>query len=147
MRLEVELPPFAAIIEALENFDLEGPAQDAVEETTALLLNRTRKRYLDQESPDGVAWEPSFSAFFRSFTGRDGGTLFDTGTLFHSIQLYEVAPLQMAIGTDVPYGRYHQEGTGTLPVRQFLGFSEDDMSLAMKVFLSTYQEAFDALGN
>lgn len=146
-RLEVVVPNFGTLISALQAFDLEDPAQEAIEESTSILLNRTRKRFLAQNDPEGTAWEPSFAAFVRSFTGRGGGTLFDTGTLFHSIQLYEVSPLEQGIGTDVAYGVYHQEGTEKLPQRMFLGFSDEDQSLAMAVFISKYKEAFDAIGN
>lgn len=85
----------------------------------AALLNRTRTRYLREVDPDEVAWLPSKAALRRRLLGGTG-TLFKTGTLFHSIQLHKLGPFDRAISTDVPYAKYNQ------PVRQFLGFSQDD---------------------
>lgn len=116
--------------------------REGVTESTALLLNRTRRNFLEQVNPFGEYWEPSFAAFRRSFTGRGGGTLFDTGTLFHSIQAHSVSPTEGAISTDVDYGVFHQYGTNKMPQRQFLGFSEEDASLALRVFIRKLEEAF-----
>ena len=143
MRLEISLSglsdgKFADFYES----DVANALEEGVSEAGAIILNRIRKRFLAQESPDGVPWEPSFAAFKRSFSGRDGGTLFDTGTLFHSIQLFSVSPLEKAIATDVPYAPYHQYGVGKLPVREFLGFSDDDFALASAVLLKKIKEAF-----
>jgi phage virion morphogenesis protein len=123
-------------IEAIISVDkIEGAAREALSEATALILNRIRKAFLAQEDPDGIPWEPSFAAFKRSFTGRGGGTLYDTGNLFHSIQQYTISPLEQAIGTDVPYGQFHQYGTMKMPKREFLGFNEDDERLALNVMI------------
>lgn len=70
-----------------------------------------------------------------------GGTLFDTGTLFHSIQLYSVDPFEMSIASDVPYGVFHNEGTDVLPRREFMGFSKEDEDLAVRVLMKKLEEA------
>jgi phage gpG-like protein len=72
--------------------------------------------------------------------GVGGGTLFDTGTLFHSIQLYSISPLEMQIGTDVPYGIYHQFGTKLLPIREFLGFNDEDADLMNDVMVRRIED-------
>ena len=132
--------------DTLHELGLRGAVEHGLEEATALLLNRVRTRYLRQENAEGEAWEPSRAAFRRSFgIGRQGGgTLFDTGNLFHSIQIYPgIDPLQYAIGTDVPYGSKHQYGVGSLPVREFLGFNDGDAKLARSVLLKRINEALE----
>jgi phage gpG-like protein len=117
-----------------------GASKDALDEATALILNRIRSRFLSQDSAEGVAWEPSYAAFYRSMTGRGGGTLFDTGKLFHSIQLFSVSPTENAIGTDIPYAIFHQFGTVNLPVREFLAFNQEDEDLAYAVLSKKLKE-------
>jgi phage gpG-like protein len=137
--LHIELD-ISEVLELLSVSNIEAKASEAISESTAIILNRIRQRFLAQVSPDLEPWEPSFAAFKRSFSGRDGGTLFDTGTLFHSIQLYSVSPLEQAIGTDVPYGKFHQFGTSKLPVREFLGFNPEDEKIALNVMLRKIKE-------
>lgn len=140
MRLSISLSGIDELVNKLAGGAIEEGVREAVTESTALLLNRTRKRFLDQVAPDGTTWEPSYAAFLRSFNGRGGGTLYDTGTLFQSIQLYSVSPTEGAIGTDVPYAKYHQFGIGQ-ERREFLGFSAEDEDLALKVLFKKISEA------
>lgn len=109
---------------------------EALEDAATVILNRIRTRFLNETDPDGMRWPPSQAALKR--TG--GGTLFDTGRLFHSIQLFRRSNNEIAIATDVDYGVYHQFGTATLPQRQFLGFSDDDVEVAGQVFESRLME-------
>jgi phage gpG-like protein len=140
--IRVGVEGFGELAKELLGDTITEAAQEAVTESTALMLNRIRARFLEQVAPDGSHWEPSYAAFERSFNGRGGGTLFDTGTLFHSIQLYSVSPLEGAIGTDVPYAGMHNSGGGYLPKREFLGFSDEDESLALSVFMRKIEKAF-----
>ena len=134
MRLSISVQGIDELLAKLSDGTVQKGTEHAHEEALALLLNRTRQRFLDQVAPDGTHWEPSYAAFLRSFNGRGGGTLFDTGTLFHSIQLYSISPTEGAIGTDVAYAKYHQFGEGDMH-REFLGFSEEDENLALNVLL------------
>lgn len=111
--------------------------RDILDESTAVLLSRIRQRFLAEEDPDGVPWIPSRASQLRS----GGGTLFDTGRLFHSIQLYAVDAESRAIGTDVFYGRFHQFGTVKLPQRQFLGFSDEDATVVEGLIIKRVREA------
>jgi phage gpG-like protein len=98
-----------------------------LDEGAGVLFNRTRTRFLEAIDPDGVAWPVSGAAQERESRGRGGATLYDTGKLFESLQLYPgEQPGEREIGTDVPYGIFHQYGTGRLPIRMFLGFGEED---------------------
>lgn len=125
-------------LNTLVNLDVEG----ILDEAEAILLNRTRTRFLAETDPDGVAWEPSGAGLARRAKGGTG-TLFDTGTLFHSIQAYATGPNERAIGTDVPYGPKHQYGDGELPARVFLGFSKDDLTVMERLVMLRVQKALE----
>lgn len=92
----------------------------------AILLNRIRARFLRQESTEGDVWIESRAAKRRKATGRGGGTLFDTGKLFHSIHLVRSAPNERKIITNVVYAEKHQLGLEGMPKREFLGISGED---------------------
>ncbi len=119
-----------------------------VDQIAAVLLSRTRQRFRDQVDPDGSPWTPSAAAALRASgvaTGTDrspggflgGFTLFESGALFNSIQLFNPGtPGVRSIGTDVNYGLFHQLGfrnarTGRQePARPFLGFGAEDVQVA-----------------
>lgn len=111
-----------------------------LDEGAAVIYNRMRARFLMEQAPDGTKWPPSHAALRRAASGRGGGTLFDTGKLFRSIQLYAESPTSRAIGTNVttptgyPYGIAHQFGIGW-PVRQFLGFAAEDLDVMSQVIV------------
>lgn len=112
-----------------------------LDEGAAVIYNRMRARFLTETDPLGNRWPPSKAALRRARTGRGGGTLFDTGKLFRSIQLYAQSPTTRAIGTNVtsptgfPYAEKHQFGIG-FPQRQFLGFNDEDLSTMQQVILN-----------
>lgn len=107
----------------------------ALDEVGAILLNRIRTRFLEQVDTDGVPWVPSKAAQRRA-SGSGGGTLFDTGALFNSIQLFNRGPGTRAIATDVSYAPKHQFGLDGNPRREFLGFSDEDVNTANEFILS-----------
>lgn len=111
-----------------------------LDEAAALLLNRIRTNFLRQTAPDGTKWIESAAARYRDETGRGGGTLFDSGDLFHSIQLFSVSPTERSIASDVPYGPHHNFGEGQ-ELREFMGFAELDGQLAERLVLKRFQEA------
>jgi phage gpG-like protein len=120
-----------------------------LDEGAAVIYNRMRSRFLAETDPQGVKWPPSQAALRRARSGRGGGTLFDTGKLFRSIQLYADGPNTRAIGTNVtspsgfPYAEKHQFGIG-FPQRQFLGFGFDDLDVMRKVILRRVAKGIQA---
>lgn len=97
----------------------------------AILLANTKKRFLDQIDPSGSPWPVSYASIQRFAAGWGGGTLFDSGTLFHNIELRKPGPLTRAIYVpdDVHYAAIHQYGLGIHPERAFLGFSTEDVAV------------------
>jgi len=77
----------------------------------------------------------SQAALRRARSGRGGGTLFDTGRLFRSIQLFAESATTRSIGTNVtspqgfPYAQKHQFGLGGMVARPFLGFATEDLDM------------------
>lgn len=104
-----------------------------LDEAGAFLLNVMRQRYRAEVNPDNEKWVPSKAAIRESRR-----TLFDTGRLFHSIQLYATGQNERAIGTDVPYAKYHQNPVSGIK-RQFLGFNENDAELTERLLIRRIQ--------
>lgn len=100
-----------------------------LDEAGAFLLNRIRTRYLAEMDPTDTPWIPSQAAIERRRHGGTG-TLYDTGRLFHSIQLATVDDTRV-ISTDVPYGPQHQLGDPAHGIiqRMYLGFSDGDVDI------------------
>lgn len=96
------------------------------DECTAIILNRIRSRYLDEMGPTG-RWTPSDAGLRRRAAGGTG-TLFDTGTLFHSIQAAKDGDGVRRFATDVPYAKHHQRGKGKM-FRPFLYYLQDDLTV------------------
>lgn len=112
-----------------------------LDEASALLLNRIRTRFLAETDPAGKKWLPSKASLRRAKSGRGGGTLYDTGRLFQSIQLARVGENQRRIGTDVYYAGWVNYGTVRLPRRIFMDFNEDDIGLVVKLIEKRIEKA------
>lgn len=121
--------------------------QAILDEGAAVLLHHTLTRFLAEQTPEGEKWPPSKAAMERSARGIGGGTLFDIGKMFRSIQLSSEGPNARAIGTDAtsptgfPYPLVHQYGLAGFPVRTFLGFSAEDVGLMSDVVLNRIKTA------
>ena len=126
MIFEIELASFSIIDNLIKKTKKATRTQPIYDAASALMLNRIRTRFIDTESTDGEKWVESKAARQRARRGRGGGTLFDTGRLFHSIQPTQRKD-ELAIGTSVAYGARHQFGDGVIQ-REFLGFSDEDIS-------------------
>lgn len=141
-RLEIEISGSEEVFKQLQN--VQGLLIDPtaiLDEAAALILNRMRRNFLTQTAPDGTKWPESAAARRRAETGRGGGTLFDTGQLFRSIQLFSIGPNERSIATDVEYAPIHNYGTAKMIARVFMGFSEADAALAQGVALKKIKEA------
>ncbi len=92
-------------------------------------------------NPWGGAWE-SWSDSTRKYRERKGnaglGLLFDEGDLLASIHFAVEGP-SVAIGSDLDYARYIQEGTEDMPAREFLGWSPDMLPFYEQLFATYIQ--------
>jgi phage virion morphogenesis protein len=117
---------FPEIKRKLDKLNLATDSEEALDAAGAYLLNQIKTRFLRQEATDGSTWPVSQGSIFRKKSGRDGGTLFDKGKLFESIELRRGGPGVRIIGTDVSYAPDHQFGLNGNPKREFLGISNED---------------------
>jgi len=123
----IDIQGMDAIAAAIEDFADEVLKPALYDTIAASQLDRIRKRFLAETDPNEKPWPKSKAALDRAASGRDGGTLFDTGKLFHSISVAIPSKNKRRIKTNIPYAIYHQEGTKKLPQRAFLGFSASDI--------------------
>jgi len=93
-------------------------------DTSALLdilanntVNYFKIETFDKEAFDGKKWKP-----LKNPTGRR--KLVKTGRLRQSIRVLSKTKASRRIGTDVPYGVYHNDGTKYIPQRKFMGKSK-----------------------
>lgn len=111
---------------------LNGNLTPLMQAIGSVLEGSTRQRFADKQSPNGVAWAVLMPSTVKAKNGRSN-ILVDSGDLIRSITFHATSD-SVVIGTDRPYGKYHQTGTkkanGTtkMVARPFLGLSEDDKS-------------------
>ena len=140
--IEITLDGIKEVREKLAKLEASLDPTEILDEAEALLLNRIRTRFLAETDPDGNKWPESKAAKKRRASGGTG-TLFDTGTLFRSLQAYAKGLDERAIGTDVPYAPFLQFGTDKLPARVFLGIGEEDLMLVERLVLLRIEEAVE----
>lgn len=139
--LKIDLKKLAPIVDIEDTLDQAG----------AVLINRIRARFLAERDPNGQKWEPSLAGALRKARGGPG-TLFDTGTLFHSIHVYDRGTQARTITVD-PAARNKKTGDRVAdyakklqnqsPRRIFLGFSTDDADIVEKIFLERLDDSLD----
>lgn len=119
---------------------IEKQAQRAMDEAAASILQRLRETFREEVDPMGVPWVPSKAGMKRKALGT-GQTLFDTGTLWRSIQLAteETTPEQRVIKTDVPYASYLQNSK-SVP-RVFLAVGKEHVDTMEEIFIFRMGEA------
>jgi phage gpG-like protein len=95
-------------------------AQEAIQ-------HRIRETKVDPESTPWSPWMPSTEAHRRHKGNAGQGLLWDEGTLLNSIR-FAHSGNDVAIGTDVSYAGYLQDGTSHMAARPFLGWSDRDIT-------------------
>lgn len=124
--LKIGLQGIEKLNKIADGLEADANIQAILDEGAAVVYNHIRTRFLQMMAPDGTPWPVSKAALRRQRKNLGGGTLFDKGNLFRSLQLYAPDGDSRAIGTDVSYAKFHQFGTIHLPKRVFLGFGQDD---------------------
>jgi len=136
-----------ALEKAIKSLDAAMDTRQILDQGAAILFNRIRTRFLQEIDPEGVKWPPSKAALWRHAHDKGGGTLFDTGKLFHSLQLFAESPTSRSIGTNAtsdkgfPYPIVHQFGLGQVR-REFLGFGDADVKLMSEFVVKRIVEEF-----
>lgn len=144
LRIEIKLGGLGTLLQRLRGLRRALDTTAILDEVGAMLLNRIRTRFLAMISSDGERWSPSQAAIERQKHGGTG-TLFRTGHLFRSVQLTASGEDFRVIGTDVPYGKFHQFGTRFLPRRSFMGVNDDDALLAERLLENRVRRFVDAV--
>lgn len=109
---------------------LNGNLTPLMQAIGSVLEGSTRQRFADKQSPNGVAWAVLMPSTVKAKNGRSN-ILVDSGDLIRSIT-FHASNDSVVIGTDRPYGKYHQTGTkkanGTtkMVARPWLGLSQQD---------------------
>jgi len=133
MARDIEIT-FVGLTDLFKKLDLMTDSQRTKQTITdavgASTLDRIRKHFLDEQDPEGKPWIPSTFGLRRKESGEGGGTLFDTGALFHSIQFARKTDTVGEIATDVPYAAKHHFGEGGEIERPFMGVTRDDADTA-----------------
>ncbi len=141
----------AALVRLQRALPLGGDMTPAFSGIGRVFKTGTQLRFRRERSPEGVPWAPSLRVL------RDGGqTLSLTRRLRNSIT-FVAGHDQVEIGTNVVYGRVHQEGgyagraSGKAgPVRRpkivarpFLGASGEDIAEAVAVLNDHFDRAWN----
>lgn len=121
---------------------LGGYQDDLLEELGDYLVRSVSERIKDtKENPFGRDWQEWATGTRRQREKKGNvaqGLLWDSGDLLRSIKA-EIRPSQVAVGSQLAYAEWLQEGTEHMPSREFLGFSNADLEA-----IDTITESFIA---
>jgi phage gpG-like protein len=139
--LTVDYSGFSGIFSTLEQLQSTPLATEVADAASAAFYRRLKWRFLQKLDSSGTKWPVSEAALIRAAKGIGGGTLYDTGNLYKSIQLYSISPTERSIGTDVEYAGWMNDGTRHPfnPPREFMGVGEDDITLVRAVVTKVLQ--------
>lgn len=128
--VSVDLSP---VVKAVEGFGLKIDWLPLHRKVAVLMATSTKKNFERSSAPDGTPWPP-LKRGQRKPLIKSGALMAAATSAFAAGRsrgddfVYEV---------DTPYGSFHQEGTRTIPKREFLGVSED-MGLALSRMASEH---------
>lgn len=126
---------FAAASAALDD------ARPAFHEMVDLLVDWERRQFDSQGAYASGGWSPlaPSTVAAKAALGYDPRILHRTGRLRESLavrggagQEVQIHPQWMVFRSTVPYGVYHQQGTGNLPVRKPFELREADRRAIMR---------------
>lgn len=109
------------------------------------IIGGINRGFLTQTAPDGEKWQDLSESYAKrkniKWAGRS--ILIASSDLFNSLvygdkgNLYIMEPKKLSYGTVIPYMIYHMEGTSKMPIRQALGFSQNQIQ-AFRTLISSY---------
>lgn len=130
---------------------------DIADQAATMILDRIRKRFLDERDPTARFWPESQSAKIRRAGGKTyspitkrhysgTGTLFESGTLFNSIYMAKNGRNQRKISFDqtkAPHGVDHQLGLNGQIRRPFIGYNKTDLRDMRALAVALVQKRFE----
>lgn len=110
-----------ALVKKIENLT------PALHEIGQLMVASTDENFQKEQNIYGVKWKANTPATlqYKASRGFIMKVLQRRGMLRSSIQ-YRIEGDKVSVGTNLPYGAFHQYGTNRLPKREFLGVSRQD---------------------
>jgi phage gpG-like protein len=60
--------------------------------------------------------------------------------------IYEESPLELNLGTNIPYAQYHQTGTSRMPARPPEGLNDTDLRVMQTIALDRFKRYAEQLG-
>lgn len=118
------------------------PALDKIADGIA---EQTRENFLNESSPGGEKWAELSPATVAK-KGHDV-ILVDSTNMRKSVVLRDAAGHierieddSIEYGTNIVYAVVHQEGTGRIPQREFLGFNEQSADAVAEIVADHYVE-------
>lgn len=138
LTLKVTVNGAEKVIAGLEK--IQGKAKDlrpAFKAARLLIMESTQRTFMAGGRPE--RWEP-LSEMTLKRRGENAQALRDKGILMGSIGIpgaggiSVLKPLELRVGTNVPYARYHQDGIG-VPQREFMLLLPEDEEKIMKLLL------------
>jgi phage gpG-like protein len=139
---KLEVVGLESIDKIANNLDQNFNIDKILDEGAAVIFNRVRTRFIHAVDPQGVPWIVSQAAKERELNGRGGLTGYDTGDLFHSLQLFSGTGNEREIGTDVFYAPFFQYSPPKAArQRIFLDFGPEDEPYMLQLVALRIQEA------
>jgi len=138
IQLHVTVNGVEKVIAGLEK--IQGRAKDlrpAFKVARMLIMESTQRTFMAEGRPD--RWQP-LSEMTLTRRGQNARILRDKGILMASIGIssadgiFVLKPLELRVGTNVPYARYHQDGIG-VPQREFMVLLPEDEEKISKAIL------------
>ena len=133
VNLQIDVRGADTIQKALSRIAQEGGnLRESLGDVGEHLLNRHRKRWEHEQSPDGIPWEPLAEQYAeRKRQARPSSRILVYDDLLKGTLRYQLRGNTLELGTDRPYGATHQFGRdfgrgAPIPARPFLGLSKAD---------------------
>ena len=122
--LEIDLSQFRGLQASLRKLQ-RTRTRGLLDVLGAELESQTRRR-IDEEktSPDGEPW-PEWSDAYAQTRHGNHELLENEGHLLDSIQ-YVVDVPDVEVGSNIVYAAAHNDGSGNIPQRQFIGVSDEN---------------------
>jgi phage gpG-like protein len=127
MTMTIDLGHALAVLNRLAAVNLSPWMEMVGRQAQESIQHRIRESKLDPENAPWSPWMPSTEMHRRHKGNAGQGLLWDQGTLLNSIR-FEHSGDSVAIGTDVDYAKYLQDGTGNMAARPFVGWSDGQIA-------------------